>query len=94
MSFTTPVVPGLDLNANYGPQVNAVGIFFMCLSLATVVLRFFSRAYTKIEIGTDDWLLLGAAVWFLIPFSMLVSDFPSLGLLLGLYRYRYCGSGA
>lgn len=62
MSFPTPIVPGIDLNANLGPQINAVATFFLCLSFATVALRFFSRVYTKIEIGKDDWLLLGAAV--------------------------------
>ena len=71
MSLTTPIVPGLDLNANYGPQMNAVGIFFMCLSFVTVVLRFFSRSYTKIAIGTDDWLLLAAAVILLISCCLL-----------------------
>jgi hypothetical protein len=86
MSFKTPIVPGLDINADYGPQINAVAIFFMCLSFATVVLRFFSRAYTKIEIGKDDWLLLGAAVWLLIPFPLLSSNSSifrsSLGAIL------------
>lgn len=62
MAFPTPIVPHLDPNANYGPRMNAVAIGFLCLSFVTVVLRFWSRIYTRIELGSDDWLLLAAAV--------------------------------
>ena len=63
MSFPTPEVPGLDPDANYGPQMNAVAAAFLCLSVVVIALRFFSRVYTRIEIGTDDWLIVAAAVW-------------------------------
>ncbi|MCJ1251006.1 hypothetical protein MMC30_008237 [Trapelia coarctata] len=63
MSFPTPEVPGLDPDANYGPQMNSVAAAFLCLSVAVIALRFFSRVYTRIEVGTDDWLIVAAAVF-------------------------------
>ena len=65
MSFTTPVVPGLDLDASKGPKINAVSIAFICLSLVTVAVRFFSRYSTNISVGIDDWLIVAAAVHLL-----------------------------
>lgn len=65
MSFTTPVYPGVDLDANEGPQLNAVAIVSIILSLITLVLRFFSRLHTHVSIGLDDWLIVVAAVGLL-----------------------------
>ena len=62
LPFTTPQVPGLNINANYGPQMTRIGIAFICLSAVTVVLRFISRKYAEIKIGTDDKLIVAAAV--------------------------------
>ena len=62
MSFSTPYVPGLDPDASNGPEMNTVSICFICLSFVTVVVRFFSRYYTSIPLGLDDWLIVGAAV--------------------------------
>ena len=62
MSFTTPVYPGINLDANDGPQMNAVAIVFIVLSLITLVLRFFSRLKTHVSIELDDWLIVVAAV--------------------------------
>lgn len=62
MSFTTPIYPGINLDANDGPQMNAVAIIFIVLSFVTVVLRYFSRLYTNVSIELDDWLIVVAAV--------------------------------
>ena len=62
MSFSTPVYPGINLDANDGPQMNAVAIAFIVLSCITLALRLFSRLYTHVTIDVDDWLILVAAV--------------------------------
>ena len=62
MSFTTPTYPGINLDANEGPQTNAVAIVFIVLSFITLVLRFFSRLNTHVPIELDDWLIVVAAV--------------------------------
>lgn len=62
MSFTTPTYPGINLDANEGPQTNAVAIVFIVLSFITLVLRFFSRINTHVSIELDDWLIVVAAV--------------------------------
>ena len=62
MSFTTPVYPGINLDANDGPHMNAVAIAFIVLSFLTLVLRFFSRLNTHVSIEMDDWLVVVAAV--------------------------------
>ena len=62
MSLTTPLYPGVKLDANDGPQMNAVAIVFIVLSFSTLVLRFFSRLSTHIPIEMDDWLIVMAAV--------------------------------
>lgn len=62
MSFTTPVYPGINLNANEGPQMNAVAIVFIILSFIILVLRFTSRLTTNLSIELDDWLIVVAAV--------------------------------
>ena len=62
MSFTTPIYPGVNPDANDGPQMNAVAIIFIVLSFITLVLRYFSRLYTHVPIELDDWLIVVAAV--------------------------------
>ncbi len=62
MSFTTPVYPGVNLDANEGPPMNAVAVVFIVFSFVTLILRFFSRLNTHIRIDTDDWLIVVAAV--------------------------------
>ena len=62
MSLITPVYPGVNLDANDGPQMNAVAIVFIILSGLTLVLRLFSRLSTRIPIEMDDWLIVIAAV--------------------------------
>ncbi|KAF6233946.1 hypothetical protein HO173_007776 [Letharia columbiana] len=62
MEFTTPVYVGVNLDANDGPQMNAVAIIFIILSFTTLVLRLFSRLHTKVSIGMDDELIVVAAV--------------------------------
>ena len=62
MPFTTPTYPGINLEANEGPQTNAVAIVFIVLSFITLVLRFISRLNTHVSIELDDWLIVVAAV--------------------------------
>ena len=62
MSFPTPVYPGIDLDDNDGPQMNAIAVVFIVLSFITLVLRFYSRLHTNVSIGMDDWLIVVAAV--------------------------------
>lgn len=62
MSFTTPVYPGINLDANDGPQMNAVAVAFIVLTFCTLVIRFFSRQNTQVPIEVDDWLIVIAAV--------------------------------
>lgn len=62
MSLITPVYPGVNLDANDGPQMNAVAIVFIILSSFTLVLRLVSRLSTRIPIEMDDWLIVIAAV--------------------------------
>ncbi|KAH8598657.1 hypothetical protein B0O99DRAFT_684044 [Bisporella sp. PMI_857] len=60
--FPTPIYPGIDVNANLGPYINTVCGVTIGLSLVTICLRFFSRWWTKIELGIDDYLIIvGAA---------------------------------
>ncbi|KAK4696408.1 hypothetical protein P7C71_g1495, partial [Lecanoromycetidae sp. Uapishka_2] len=63
MSLQTPQYPGLNPDANRGPQINAVAITFLCFSFVVLVFRFISRVYTRVAIGTDDWLIVAAAVF-------------------------------
>lgn len=62
MEFTTPPVPGLNPNANRGPELNTVAITFTCISFTTIICRGFSRLYTNVEFGLDDGLIVLAAV--------------------------------
>lgn len=62
MSLITPVYPGVNVDANDGPQMNAVAIVFIILSFVTLVLRLFSRLSTRIPIEMYDWLIVIAAV--------------------------------
>lgn len=62
-SFPTPYVPGLDINANRGPQMNAVGASFIVITFLVLLLRLISRLYTHIRIWLDDWLILAAAIF-------------------------------
>ncbi|KAF7923072.1 uncharacterized protein EAE98_007777 [Botrytis deweyae] len=65
MSFTTPIYPGINLEANEGPLLKAVSIAFIALTVCTVAIRFFSRWYTKIPLGLDELFILIAAVQLL-----------------------------
>lgn len=65
MEFPTPRVPGLNPNANRGPGLNTVAIAFTCISFTTIICRGFSRLYTDVEFGLDDWLIVLAAVMVL-----------------------------
>lgn len=62
MSFTTPAYPGINLEANDGPQTKAVAVAFIVLSFITLLLRWVSRLYTHVPIDLDDWLIVVAAV--------------------------------
>lgn len=62
MSLTTPIYPGVNPDANEGPQTNAVAIAFIVLTCITLILRLISRLYTYVPIDLDDWLIVVAAV--------------------------------
>ncbi len=57
MAFETPIYPGIDLDADEGPQMYAVAVAFIVLSLSFLVLRLISRVVTQISAGMDDWLI-------------------------------------
>ncbi|KAF7945193.1 hypothetical protein EAE96_009972 [Botrytis aclada] len=65
MSFTTPIHPGINLEANEGPLLKAVSIAFIALTVCTIAVRFFSRWYTKISLGLDELFILIAAILIL-----------------------------
>lgn len=91
MSLVTPVYPGVNLDANDGPQMNAVAIVFIVLSFITLVLRFFSRLSTKIAIEVDDWLIVIAAVGLDVELFCVVDvDNSTAGILLGLHCDSDC----
>ena len=96
MSFTTPLYPGINLNANKGPQMNAVAIVSIVLSFIILVLRFTSRLTTNLCIELDDWLIVVATVGLhknrYIPCTE--TDNPMLGIFLGLHRDRDFRGGA
>lgn len=87
--------PGIDPDANEGSYINALSISFVALSFVTVCLRLFSRWWTKIEFGTDDWLILVAAVRIYSQINSL-SQYPQMliagkqGVFLGLLSDTYC----
>jgi hypothetical protein len=60
--FPTPTFPGVNPNENRGPELNTVSIVFFAVSFVTILLRLFSRWWTKIEFWADDYLILAAAV--------------------------------
>ena len=62
MSFTTPIYPGVNLDANDGPQMDTVAIIFIVFTFITLVLRYYSRLATNVSIELDDWLIVVAAV--------------------------------
>ncbi|ESZ93359.1 hypothetical protein SBOR_6256 [Sclerotinia borealis F-4128] len=62
MSLTTPIYPGINLDANEGPLLNTVSIAFISLTICTIAIRSFSRWYTEIPLGLDDLFILIAAI--------------------------------
>lgn len=87
MSLITPVYPGVNLDANDGPQMNVAAIVFMILSFITLVLRFFSRLSTHIAIELDDWLIVIAAVGLKEDLFFAVdTENPTADIFLGLRR--------
>ena len=77
MDVPTPQVRSLTLNADRGPELNAVAIVFICISFTTILCRGFSRLYTEVKFGLDDWLIVLAAVMFLDPLPLLEIDVAS-----------------
>ena len=62
MSFVTPEYPGVQLDDDQGPEMNSVSVAFIALSFSVLALRLVSRLVTRVPFGTDDWLILVAAV--------------------------------
>ncbi|KAJ8061871.1 hypothetical protein OCU04_009662 [Sclerotinia nivalis] len=74
MSFTTPIYPGVNLEANEGPLLKAVSISFISLTVYTIVTRLFSRRYTKIPLGLDDLLILIAATLSIVYTAIIIVE--------------------
>ncbi|KAF7890326.1 hypothetical protein EAF00_008641 [Botryotinia globosa] len=72
MSFTTPIYPGIDLEANEGPLLKAVSIAFIALTVCTIAIRFFSRWYTKIPLGLDELFILIAAILSIVYTAVII----------------------
>lgn len=64
-TFPTPTYPGINVDANLGPYINAVCGVTIGLSFSAVCLRFFSRWWTKVEFGKDDYLIVIGVVCLL-----------------------------
>jgi hypothetical protein len=60
--FPTPIYPGIDVDANVGPYINSVCGVAIGLSFVTLSLRFFTRWWSQIEFGKDDYLILVGVV--------------------------------
>ncbi|TGO47489.1 hypothetical protein BCON_0275g00050 [Botryotinia convoluta] len=74
MSFTTPVYPGINLEANEGPLLKAVSIAFIALTVCTIAIRFFSRWYTKIPLGLDELFILIAAILSIVYTAVIIVE--------------------
>ncbi|TGO27834.1 hypothetical protein BPAE_0036g00450 [Botrytis paeoniae] len=74
MSFTTPIYPGINLEANEGPLLKAVSIAFIALTVCTIAIRFFSRWYTKIHLGLDELFILIAAILSIVYTAVIIVE--------------------
>ncbi|QSZ33175.1 hypothetical protein DSL72_002761 [Monilinia vaccinii-corymbosi] len=74
MSLETPTYPGINLDANEGPQLEIVSIAFISLTIFTIAIRSFSRWYTKITLGLDDLLILIAAILSLAYTAIIIVE--------------------
>ncbi|TGO63201.1 hypothetical protein BOTNAR_0103g00200 [Botryotinia narcissicola] len=77
MSFTTPIYPGINLEANEGPLLKAVSIAFIALTVCTIAIRFFSRWYTKIPLGLDELFILIAAILSIVYTAVIIVEVNS-----------------
>ncbi|OOO14096.1 hypothetical protein OAory_01026910 [Aspergillus oryzae] len=79
-----PQPPGIDLNDNQTPQINATVIALYIVAVIAVILRFVTRIKVqRISLGLDDWLIAAS----------LFAD-PSGGkCIINLYAF-YLGNAA
>ncbi|THV46038.1 hypothetical protein BGAL_0424g00050 [Botrytis galanthina] len=77
MSFTTPIYPGINLEANEGPLLKAVSIAFIALTVCTIAIRFFSRWYTKISLGLDELFIIIAAILSIVYTAVIIVEVNS-----------------
>lgn len=58
-----PQPPGIDLNDNQTPQINATVIALYIVAVIAVILRFVTRIKVqRISLGLDDWLIAASLV--------------------------------
>lgn len=76
-----PQPPGIDLNDNQTPQINATVIALYIVAVIAVILRFVTRIKVqRISLGIDDWLIAASLV-------------PLTTLLVATILAGYCGLG-
>ncbi|KAF7617949.1 integral membrane protein PTH11-like protein [Aspergillus flavus] len=76
-----PQPPGIDLNDNQTPQINATVIALYIVAVIAVILRFVTRIKVqRISLGLDDWLIAASLV-------------PLTTLLVATILAGYCGLG-
>ncbi|KAE8365612.1 hypothetical protein BDV27DRAFT_144277 [Aspergillus caelatus] len=82
-----PQPPGIDLNDNQTPQINATVIALYIVAVVAVILRFVTRIKIQnIRLGIDDWLIAASLILFAYIFIYLVL-LPSIKVsIILLYR--------
>ncbi|KAL3954010.1 hypothetical protein ACCO45_011966 [Purpureocillium lilacinum] len=58
------------MGADRGPSVFILNLFFVSLAVVILVLRVFTRALIVKAFGLDDWLMILAAIFFILYVAM------------------------
>ncbi|KXJ91809.1 hypothetical protein Micbo1qcDRAFT_57932 [Microdochium bolleyi] len=69
--------------ADRGPELRAVNIFFLTITLVSMALRCYVRIGMVKAFGTDDWLMVLATIFFVI-----YASFSTVGITYGTGRHR------
>jgi len=86
----TPIFPGVNVDANEGDYIISVCIAMIALSFVAVALRFFSRWWTAIALGIDDYLIIVSVVCYRSPNKLLSgANGRQSGNLLDFLNYCY-----
>ncbi|KAB8223315.1 hypothetical protein BDV33DRAFT_188960 [Aspergillus novoparasiticus] len=82
-----PQPPGIDLNDNQTPQINATVIALYTVAVIAAILRFVTRIKVqKTNLGIGDWLIAASLILFAYIFIYLVL-LPSIKVsIILLYR--------